>query len=311
MDVSVVRLDILPIMTQEHGGNYESRGEYEVTPTDEKLLQRLHESTHIEPLHHDEIVYYGSLSPPARVTMHGDERKRFSIPEAAVNFAFAYPLTGLAEELKEIRERGGEPFVFEADEEEDEETVQQKRLAFDFLTIGGFLYWDDEGNVCHAAALSIGGQLHFADPVLVSEEVAGVLKDHLVNQMRLEPVTAESLYDAGMHHFCWVVPEEGLPGFKVCAPLLTLPWPPLLILPWPPHPPLASPLHHPLASLFHAPSSSSLWLAGHAAVAARRLPLHGTQGLHDVVVRDVPSSPRATTASDCLLVASERMRLLD
>ena len=83
---------------------------------------------------------HGHISPEAVLNWDAGTRSAFQVPIAARHFAFASPLASLAERLVEnlpaIDERGDDSLFF--------------------VGYGGFLFWDERGQLCAAIAVKLG-----------------------------------------------------------------------------------------------------------------------------------------------------------
>ena len=136
-----------------------------------------------------------TLSPAAKLTLASDDRLPSGVPREADTFAFAYPM--LSEQWTEM--------VCDSVE---------GALA-DFLLLGGFVYFDDVGNVLQCNAISAkenaSKRLQLDGPHAASEHARLAMEQ----QGRLFPVTHMALRDAGYLRFGWVNPSECPGGHKL------------------------------------------------------------------------------------------------
>jgi len=104
------------------------------------------------------------------------------IPENAHYFCWAYPVDS----------------EFTVDEYSHEDMN-------DFLTLGGYLYFDKKLNLIRSNALKKKGfQLQFSSPHELKETMLNVLEE----ENRFHEITIDALKDKGATHFAWVLPGE-------------------------------------------------------------------------------------------------------
>ena len=134
----------------------------------------------------------GTMSPKHKVTLELEKRKAAGVPEDALYFAFAYPLTPQSDGW------------FDA-------ALNAPSLSLgarSFLVSGGFLYFDAYGKCIQVNAVSseygLESQLEFDGPHRASHEAVAQLRA----AGRLQPVTWKQLRAAGALEFCWVHPWE-------------------------------------------------------------------------------------------------------
>ena len=137
----------------------------------------------------------GVLSPVMPVTLE-DDRQHANIHIDAAFFAFAYPATTDA----------GPVGV----------TGSRKRLivaedVFNFKRLGGFVYFDEQMNVCQLACLTVGPGLHFKREMLADAAHTAV-RASLQAAGRMQVVTLDSLLESGVRTFCWLGPAEHVDG---------------------------------------------------------------------------------------------------
>lgn len=152
----------------------------------------------------------GALSPLNPITLV-EHRYRYSIPEDATHYAFAYPpFRGLTAELIDIV----------AQELELGET------ALHFLLAGGFVYFDAHEKIVQINALSNSPARTRFDlkRCAKSETVFPKLGVRALNaQGRFHAVALDTLLVKGMETFCWVRPREAPSG--VNAEMAAESWP--------------------------------------------------------------------------------------
>lgn len=77
------------------------------------------------------------------------------------------------------------------------------------LSVGGFVYWDEQGKVCGVNALQMGHGLHFAGPFLLQTQPGcRPLREKLHAAGRVVKVTLGALVACGVMGFCWILPGE-------------------------------------------------------------------------------------------------------
>ena len=92
-------------------------------------------------LHFSDVSDQGRLSPRARLTLSKTDKRIANIPLAASSVAFVYPLPDLADALS---------------------LTDMAQPAVALISIGGYVYWDDAGNIVGVNSLSLGPGLNFA-----------------------------------------------------------------------------------------------------------------------------------------------------
>ena len=125
----------------------------------------------------------GHLSPRERVTLNPKEIE--GLPDAATDFCFAYPPPGASIE------------------------VTGRTAMNDFLTLGGFVYFNQSGDVCEIKPVGLGCKgIHFQP---MERLVCPQLRQYLEEEKRLQPVTTRYSHPFAnrfrMHH-CWIRPGE-------------------------------------------------------------------------------------------------------
>ena len=134
------------------------------------------------------------LSPLATITIPDvASRMRYSIPEDASHFCFAYPLLELESKV------------------EDERELNLNFRAVLFLHSGGFVYFNRDREVVRINAVTLAPSrtsTYFTGPHTVSHEAVKTLKE----RGRMCKVTIDTLQAAGMEEFGWINPLEDLPG---------------------------------------------------------------------------------------------------
>ncbi len=134
------------------------------------------------------------LSPVAKVSIPGGSRTRYSIPEDATHFCFAYPLLELESMIENEQEFG----------------IESRAVLF--LHSGGFVYFDSNREVVRINALTLSRSRissYFTGPNAISREAIKKLRQ----TGRMCSVTIDALQAAGMVEFGWINPLEELPGW--------------------------------------------------------------------------------------------------
>lgn len=132
----------------------------------------------------------GRLSLCTPLTLPPDDRKMAHIPVNAERYAHLYPLDHLA----------GEDHVY-YDFDLD---VTTPHVCLCIL--GGFVYFDADGDIVAANALSSGKAFHFDGPFKWRPEYTKGLQE----QGRFVPVANPMRRAAGATHYCWLSPYETL-----------------------------------------------------------------------------------------------------
>jgi len=144
---------------------------------------------HLPPDALTKVKPRGVLSPSAPVTLPADRRDAAGIPQTAETFAWAYPLDGVSS--------------YEAD------WTNLAVPAIALFALGGFVYFDREGAVVGLNSLAPGPGLFFDDnPVPLPKQT----REALAERGRLQPPTLTFLRAIGVTGFCWLMPNEELPG---------------------------------------------------------------------------------------------------
>lgn len=116
-------------------------------------------------------------------------------PEGATKICWAYPLADAADSTAKSMH------VFF-------KLSRSDRLSFAIR--GGFLLLNDAGDVLKVQMVTAGGIMEFEDPQTLPKEAVAKLQE----QDRMQAVTLPFLIKKGAQHFCWLNPEESLPGYK-------------------------------------------------------------------------------------------------
>ena len=132
---------------------------------------------------------HGWLSPEDEVNLSSADRVSFQIPGDATRVCFAYPLPD-----EELLDRSR---LKTADEDE---------ALYEFITFGGFVYWDMLGQPVAVNALRPGEGLRLLEGRRVKTGAACALHDELAAERCLERVTIESIHLCGLTQFCWIGP---------------------------------------------------------------------------------------------------------
>jgi len=132
---------------------------------------------------------YGSLSPPHRLTLTVDNKRKAHIPDAAASFVWAYPLAGIGE-MKDKRRT----------------QLATKNSSMCLLLFGGYLYFDANGTFLQANAIAPGAGLYFSSPQEWRHEFTNVLS----RDGRFQEITIASMKDQGAVYYCWLLPGEVL-----------------------------------------------------------------------------------------------------
>lgn len=133
----------------------------------------------------NEMVFC-QLSPLHRITLDGEAKAAANIPEAAVFFAWAYPVVLTSEH----NSRGAQP-------------TQRA-----FLDYGGYTYFNEQRDVVQTNCISpapLGTPgLSFGRPQILTEKVCQTL----TRQGRFQEITLDALAQKGATHFAWIRPGE-------------------------------------------------------------------------------------------------------
>lgn len=140
----------------------------------------------------------GQASPIQPVTISGPNRETMMIPEEATHFVWAYP----AGDWKQMILCG--PI--------NQEQQDANSLVQNFLSVGGFIYFNNDGQFVGATTLgminSAGGGMRFGKPKKWLREWTRALE----NSNRFQKVTMTSLWNLGARFFCWVAAGESILG---------------------------------------------------------------------------------------------------
>ena len=135
-----------------------------------------------------EFPLCGQFSPPHPVTLTDEEKQAISIPAAAKEFVFSYPVVAfdaLAGGSDEVRS---------------------------FLSVGGYAYLDGARRIIHTTTLlparKDSGGLQFKGAQRWKAEWTAAL----MRQGRFQRITIAALNHIGAHHFCWLRPGEVITG---------------------------------------------------------------------------------------------------
>jgi len=141
-----------------------------------------------------DLEEFGRLSPTSPVTLSHEDRRVDRIPLQAQCFAFAYPLSGVADSSHA-----------------DELNMSESHLSL--LAMGGFVYMDSSQNVCGVNSLCQGNQIHLRGPTPFGRHA---LRNMLIQHGRIQDATIAALSDIGMKGFVWLSPGERFEGFEQC-----------------------------------------------------------------------------------------------
>eukprot|EP00966_Prymnesium_polylepis_P326408 7382323-Prymnesium_polylepis.1 len=132
----------------------------------------------------------GLMSPFFGITLDEKSRVAAGIPRDATHFAFCYPVSGLVvEELLDA--------------------ARTRQWLFHLL-IGGFVYFDQYGDIIQTNALGLNpsaAALHLVGPF----KAAAAAIAYLDESSRMQTIVLKDLADAGFRKFCWIHPAEA-PG---------------------------------------------------------------------------------------------------
>jgi len=145
------------------------------------------------------------VSPLHKVTVDTPTRKLLSIPEQARHFGFSFPSPDWK---KMAKDEDIEPFDVDWTAPQ---LHQQASLVRQCLSVGAFMYLDDQCQVVQVNTLQQGVTavaFEFKEPQLWLPEWTRALWI----QNRLQQVTLKVLKDAGVCYFSWVLPDEVLVG---------------------------------------------------------------------------------------------------
>jgi len=146
----------------------------------------------LEDLTLDHVPGQGRISPRASVTLSKTDKRIASIPVEAESFAFIYPRPDVADAVSP-------------------EELQNPKMAL--IAIGGFAYWDANGNVCGVNSIGSGFGLNFNGPYLLrSQPGCRLLRSQLYAAGRVARITMRELVASGVRGFCWILPGEKFDG---------------------------------------------------------------------------------------------------
>ena len=131
----------------------------------------------------------GRLSKTAPLRIDLKAMERAGLPSSAKKFAFAYPVE--AEVLPE-------------------ECSNELRT---FLSVGGYMYWDAEDQICGLCILKDGLNIHFSHPRLLQRQHPKV-REELYKSNRACRPTIPAFVDAGVVGFSWISPDENVAGYN-------------------------------------------------------------------------------------------------
>jgi hypothetical protein len=155
----------------------------------------------------------GTFSPIYPITLDPDARKEAGVPQEALHFAFAYPLTSLSVRPKQLRQllqlaEKGQPWLY-------------------FLLFGGFAYLDRNDAVLQLNAVRAWRPATADPPALATQATtataAPMARLDMVGPFAAPPralamaaegaglqeVTVREMKDAGFRRFGWLMPCEG------------------------------------------------------------------------------------------------------
>lgn len=142
-----------------------------------------------------------NLSWVSDVTVAGSQRQGLMIPEDAKQFIFSYPI----KDVKSLQSVSLKDLA-QAD-------AQEK--VNNFLSLGGFMYFNEDGNVCGVTTLRIADDdddtdMHFGKPKKWLREWTSALSQK--NSKSFCRVTIGALAEEGVQYFCWLPPGQILKG---------------------------------------------------------------------------------------------------
>ena len=186
---------------------------------------------------------HGRVSPKRIVTLSPQAKKELGVPEEAVRFAFAYPLSRFANydtsdaelpldlelELHVAVAMGHRDDALDHSAEPDDERARV--LALQFLAVGGFVYFNLDNVIVQLATVvpqtEVNKQhgLFFSDPIVSAhpdnttsskhaEFYAQQIGKRLKERRDFCNPTLPFLKARGVVGFCWLSPSEIVPGMR-------------------------------------------------------------------------------------------------
>lgn len=140
----------------------------------------------------------GSYSPASVITMDPHTRNIANIPDDAVYFAWAYPLSGL-----------------DLVSENDRRKLDTNNPSASFALFGGFVFFGENKKLLQANAIYGGQNISFDLPKELSY---GDMYSTYIGSGRLQMVTTQEFKDKDIESFCWVCPNEMVGGVEI-APM--------------------------------------------------------------------------------------------
>lgn len=142
-------------------------------------------------------IAIGSYSPSSVITLDEHTRKIANIPDDAVYFAWAYPISGLNDVPVMIKRK-----------------MITTIPAVSFALFGGFLFFSDNKTLLQANGIFGGNNISFDSPKEISyTDVFSTLS----GSGRLQDVTSQELIDMNIDKYCWILPNEII-GVNTIAP---------------------------------------------------------------------------------------------
>ena len=148
------------------------------------------------------------LSPCAPVTLSAEDRHAADIPVDAAFFVFAYPLQSDAQGAGEAQGRGKKTPQLAR-----QRSYRHTTLDF-FLSLGGYVYIDAaKESVVAVRSLARGPGLSFGRTLLADYQSGSVpLRASLWGSGRMVVPTLHDVLACGVRRFCWLAPNEQIPG---------------------------------------------------------------------------------------------------
>jgi hypothetical protein len=153
-------------------------------------------------LHAQGASLKGRISPICPVNVEKAQREALAIPEDAKQLAWAYPVA----DWEQVEDMGMA---------RTPSSVKGSEAVESFLSVGGFMYFDTNGDVVGVTTLGTveegdeqPADCHFGKPRKWQKEWTAAL----VAQGRFQAVTIKALSDIGAKHFCWIRPSEIIRG---------------------------------------------------------------------------------------------------
>lgn len=167
----------------------------------ESLMYQVFLTNHLVPLLGTNIdnqgISIGSYSPASIIPMDDHTRKIANIPDDAVFFAWAYPISGL-DTVSDMVKRKLDP----------------SHPTVSFVLFGGFMFFNEDGKLLQANGIYSGNNISFSEPKeLLYSDVCTTLG----GSGRLQDVASQELLDINVDKFCWIYPNEKI-GLDKVAP---------------------------------------------------------------------------------------------